>query len=93
MHEFFKLIKRLNIQGRYMVLLLLRSPFDVIRTYIQAVLLMDVFPVWRQSMRTGCRRSALEGDCYVRRFFCIMGSYGAFMRLFLQERKHVFKKS
>lgn len=43
MHEFFKLIKRLNIQGRYMVLLLLRSPFDVIRTYIQAVLLMDVF--------------------------------------------------
>lgn len=43
MHEFFKLIKRLNIQGRYMLLLLLRSPFDVIRTYMQAVLLMDVF--------------------------------------------------
>lgn len=43
MREFFKLIKRLNIKHPYGVLLLLRSPFDVVMAYLKAILLRSVF--------------------------------------------------
>ncbi len=43
MHEFLKLIRRLKVGRRYMTLLLLRSPFDVVWTYMQASLLRSVF--------------------------------------------------
>lgn len=43
MHEFFKLIKRLHIRRKYYVLLLLRSPFDVIRAWMHAAMMRSVF--------------------------------------------------
>lgn len=43
MREYFKLIKWLNIGRKYFMLLLLRSPFDVIRAWMQAALLRSVF--------------------------------------------------
>lgn len=43
MHAYFELIKRLHIRRKYCLLLLLRSPFDVIRAWMQAALMRSVF--------------------------------------------------
>lgn len=43
MGECFMLLKRLGIRRKYVLLLLLRSPFDALRTWMQAWLLKSVF--------------------------------------------------
>lgn len=43
MSEFGRLIKRMGIQRKYIFLLLLRSPFDALRTWMMASLLKSVF--------------------------------------------------
>lgn len=43
MNELWKLIKRMGIQRKYIILLLLRSPFDALRTWMLAGLMKSVF--------------------------------------------------
>ena len=43
MSDFCRLIKRMGIRRRYVVLLLLRSPFDALRTWMLARLMKSVF--------------------------------------------------
>lgn len=43
MNELRKLIKRMGIQRKYIILLLLRSPFDALRTWMLAGLMKSVF--------------------------------------------------
>lgn len=43
MRELFKLIKRMGIQRKYIFLLLLRAPFDALRTWMLANLMKSVF--------------------------------------------------
>lgn len=43
MNEFGKLIKGMGIQRKYIILLLLRSPFDALRTWMLAGLMKSVF--------------------------------------------------
>ena len=43
MNELWRLIKRMGIQRKYIILLLLRSPFDALRTWMLAGLMKSVF--------------------------------------------------
>lgn len=43
MGKFYKLLKKVGIQRKYIILLLLRSPFDAIRTWTLAGLMKSVF--------------------------------------------------
>ena len=43
MNDFCRLIKRMGIQRKYVILLLLRSPFDALRTWMLASLMKSVF--------------------------------------------------
>ena len=42
-NDLCRLLKRLGIRRKYIMLLLLRSPFDALRTWMQAGLLKAVF--------------------------------------------------
>lgn len=43
MNDFFRMIKRLDIWRKYIILLILRSPFDALRTWMMADLMKSTF--------------------------------------------------
>ncbi len=67
MRDFIKLIKRMGIWRKYIFLLLLRSPFDAVRTWMSANLLKSVF----HCLETG-HAGSLPEICVVYGLICTM---------------------
>lgn len=67
MNDFVKLIKRLGILRKYIFLLLLRSPFDAVRTWMLASLLKSIF----LCLETG-NSGKLAAICVVYGLICAM---------------------